>query len=85
MLQSSGGMSLVRQLRLWCNCPDSCGSMHCAEAAVGSAGVLGTLLSDDEAGRAKLTRLAMSVGKVSILFYYLQTTCLCTYCSILQP
>ena len=53
-------------------------TMRCFEAAVRVAGVLGTLLADEEAGRAKLTRLAMSVGKVSFLLYDLHTTCLCT-------
>ena len=31
------------------------------------AGVLGSMLTDDEAGRVKLTRVAMNVGKVSLL------------------
>ena len=31
----------------------------------GVTGVLGSMLTDDEAGRVKLTRCAMAVGRVS--------------------
>ena len=53
--------------------------IHCVQVPVGAAGVLGSMLSDDEAGRVKLTRLAMSVGKVSPTVHALQS------CTLKQP
>ena len=49
-----------------------------------AAGVLGTLLSDEEAGRAKLTRLAISVGKVSCIADDLQIKGACTCFTLLK-
>ena len=46
--------------KLYCDC-------NVTLIVVVDAGALGSLLTDDEAGRVKLTRVAMNVGKVSKL------------------